>query len=124
MALTKYSGSGEIYWNGRLLAEAHSLDYTLDSQNKEVNTFGKGLAGFSAGPEKVTINIETAIPKAGYEVDFFDVCHRKQEVRIVVNDAGKRRTFACWCDSVNPKRTVDGAAAASVKLTGKPVGSL
>lgn len=124
MSLTKYLGPAEIYCNGRLLAEATSISVRTMSNNSRVRTMKKGLAGFSAGPTEVEIKIESAVPRAGYEVDFKTVCERKGAVEIIHADAGGvRRRYEGWVDDCEQSQGTDNAATLSVSFVGKPFGS-
>lgn len=124
MSLTKYQGPGEIYANGRLLAEAASITVRTMSNSNKVRTMKKGLAGFSAGPTEVEIRIESAVPKAGYEVDFKTACERKLTMEIIHVDAGNvRRRYEGWIDDVEQGQSNDAAATLSANFVGKPVGS-
>lgn len=124
MSLTRYQGPGEIYANGRLLAEAQSITVRTLSNNNKVRTMKKGLSGYSAGPTEVEIKIESAVPRAGYEVDFKGICERKETVSIVHNDAGNiRRRYEGWIDDVEQGQSNDNAATLSASFVGKPVGS-
>ena len=124
MSLTRYQGPGEIYANSRLLAEAASITVRTMSNNNKVRTMKKGLAGFSAGPTEVEIRIDSAVPKAGYEVDFKTIVERKLAMEIVHVDAGGvRRRYEGWVDDCEQGQSTDAAATMSMNFVGKPVGS-
>jgi hypothetical protein len=122
--LTQYEGAGEFYINGRLQAEASSCKVNFQSRDNEVMTMQKGFAGFSDGPARVEISVDCAIPKAGYEFDFFNVCVRKQKVRAVVVIAGQRKNFECRVTDHSETTSDSAAAGLSVTLVGKMIGKL
>lgn len=122
-SIEEYSGTAQVVFNSRVLAECDEATVNIMSQNQEVNTFAKGLAGFSRGPTKVEIDLSSAIPAAGYEVDFEDLVIRKLPCSVVMIDAGRRRRYEGWLDSTSKARSVSAPAKASIKFIGKPVGS-
>jgi hypothetical protein len=121
--MDQYSGTAQVIFNNRVLAECDEATCNIMSQNQEVNTFKKGLAGFSRGPTKVEISLGSAVPIAGYEVDYEDLCVKKLPCVVVMIDAGKRRRYEGWIDTVDKARSTSASAKATVKFIGKPVGS-
>lgn len=125
MALSKYKGAGEIYINGRLIAEATDMEFTIRSNDNKVMTMQKGMAGFSDGPTEVEGTINSAVPKAGYDHEFLDTILDKKEVRVTWITAGNRRVTAEGrfgelrerFDSASP-------ASSSIPFMGKILGSL
>ena len=70
------------------------------------------------------MDIDTAVPKAGYEVDFWDVLRKKEEVAVVIISGGKRRAVEGRVMSFDESKSDSGPATASVSIVGKPIGSL
>ncbi len=118
--LTKYEGVGEIYVNARLLAEASKMTVTITSNDNEVNTMKRGFAGFSDGPTKVAISVESAIPKKGFESDFVTAVVQKKAVRITVKSGGKRITVNGRFTQSEFSNSVDAPAL----LTGQFMGGV
>lgn len=56
------------YYNNNQLAEEVELSIERMSGAQEQHTVLKGLAGFSPGSPKMTINVKSAIPAAGFEI--------------------------------------------------------
>ena len=110
-AFTKYEGPAKIQINGRTIAEATSSTMRASSGGKPVFTMIKGLAGPSNGPESGECEIESAVPKAGLDLDFIGILKRKEEVEIVVRSHGKVISVPAWCDSWELRNSVDGAAS-------------
>ena len=68
MAIT-YSRPGYISVAGRVLLQVMKIDVKFDSGNKDVDTLLLGRAGHSLGPQKVSIDVSSAVPAAGIEGD-------------------------------------------------------
>lgn len=123
MAFGTYEGAGELYLNGRLLAEISECEYSLTSNDTEVMTMQKGFSGFSDGPEQVRITFQTAIPKAGYEHDYEDAIRNKRTVRFVFIDGSKRRVSDGRLIEKSSSRSTSAAATSSLTFVGAPVGA-
>jgi hypothetical protein len=123
MSFGDYEGAGELYYGGRLLAEITECSYRLESNNNDVDTMQKGFTGQSKGPRRVVISFTTAIPKAGYEVDFHAVLAGDRTVRFVFKDGDKRRTAEGKIQSHESSRSTGAVANTSYEFRGAPVGS-
>lgn len=123
MSFGDYEGAGELYYNGRLLAEISECTYRLEANNNDVDTMQKGFAGQSKGPRRVVISFTTAIPKAGYERDFHDVIERDRTVRFVFVDGDKRRTSEGKLQSHESSRSTGASASTAYEFRGALVGS-
>ena len=124
MALTKYEGRGEVYYQGRLLVEIKSARVALASNDNEVTTMAKGFAGFSDGPERAQVDLDTAVPKAGYEADYWAAITGMLDVVLVIVSGGERRAIEGRFISLDETKSDTAAAASSVNFVGKPIGSL
>ena len=122
--LTKYEGAAEVQIGGRTLAEATKARVSIRANDNKVNTMRKGFAGFSDGPTEAEVTIDTAVPKEGYEVDFWDAVKRKRELRVVIVKAGRRRTIVGRAQSLDEDAAENAAASGSVTIMGVPVGEL
>lgn len=121
MALKHYEGEGELYFNGRLLGEAHSVRWRLLSNNQKVYTFRGGMAGRSKGPRESEATIETAIPIEGYEADFYAACRDDADVTLVFIEGGKRHAVDGWIEDVESGRAVNQTASKTANfMGGKP----
>lgn len=118
-----YEGPAKVYVNGRLLAEATRVSLDLNANNSQVVTMVEGLAGKSDGPRTVTGTIETAIPRRGYEVDFFDLVRSGETFDLVYVSGGKRHTCEVWAETAGLANGTQQAAAKSVSIVGKYLGS-
>lgn len=64
-----YSRPGFISVAGRVLLQVMKVDVNFDSGNKDVDTLLLGRAGHSLGPQKVSIDVSSAVPASGIEGD-------------------------------------------------------
>lgn len=58
-----------VYINSRLLAQELSVTIRRDTKAIEVETCALGLAGYSPGAARMMIDVESAVPEAGFEFD-------------------------------------------------------
>lgn len=65
----QYSRPGYISVGGRVLLQASKIDVKFDSGNKDVDTLQLGRAGHSIGPQKVSVDVSSAVPASGIEGD-------------------------------------------------------
>lgn len=59
----------KIYANGSLLVEEASVTMKRSSNAQMIKTVAKGFAGVSKGAPMTTVQISSAVPSAGYELD-------------------------------------------------------
>lgn len=119
--LTVYEGPGEIQLGSKTLAEATSVRITIAPNAASVVTMKKGMAGFSDGAVSCTLAVESAVPKAGLEVDFIDLCINLRPVTVSVLFAGKRYSFDGKVTDLSTSNAVGSAASASFTVTtGRP----
>ena len=119
-----YSRPYTIAESGAALAEAESVEITINSNDKPVRTLLKGLAGFSDGAEDVGLTIRSALPRTGFERDFgaWAIAHRN--VEFAVREANKISTFKGRILTVTSASTVDAPNAVNVTFQGRLLASL
>lgn len=121
MAMTQYQGPAEIQCNGRSLAEAITVRVSVTPNSTPVRTMKKGLGGRSRGPVECTIDVESAIPKAGYEVDFMRLCVEDADITIVTLGGGTRKAYDAFITNVSEAFGVQQAASSTfTAMSGKP----
>ena len=120
MALDRYEGPGEVQFNSRTLAEAMSISVSIASNNTEVLTMKKGLAGRSAGPKRSELSIENAVPKGGLEQEFIKMCVTDQDVTIVHKFAGKDYIYEGWIQDVEASQSTDSPASLNFTVIAGP----
>ena len=118
--MEKYEGPAEVYVRGRLLVEAKSCRARTSNNNNKVYTMAKGLAGPSRGPIESEIQLESAIPKAGYERDWLGHLLAGDFLKVVIKTGGRRIEFNCWCEDQEIQNSTDAAAVENVTLMGGP----
>lgn len=100
-----------MFIGANLLAEATRVRISINGNNRRVFTMRRGLAGRSRGPLESEIQVDNAVPIDGLEEEFYEKVVDNEDVRIVVDQAGKRLQFDCWIDSIESEQTTDGAAS-------------
>lgn len=120
--LSDYEGAAEVYFNGRLQAEAESVRVRTTSGDNEVTTMQRGFSGFADGPQKVEIEVTSAALKMGYETDFEIAVLRKAKIEIVVVNGGKRRRYAGRFTSAEFSSSATDKSSISGSFVGKAVG--
>ncbi len=116
--IQQYEGAGTIGINGRILAEATKFTWTISTNDNEVLTMRKGLAGFSDGVTKIEITIESAVPRVGLESPWFDYILKRKPVSATFKFGGKRVTVAGRFSTLDGSQDVSSAASATVKFVG------
>lgn len=91
--MSAYSPPGFIIYRGRPSLEARSIGVKGDSGNKDVITLLKGRAGHTPGPFMATLDVKSAVPSTGPEVDWFLVCASGEEVELGFKIAGNTYNF-------------------------------
>ena len=60
-----YSAPGFIDYDGVPALQPNSVDFNIETDNKDVNTLLLGRAGHSAGSKSVKASVMSAVPQAG-----------------------------------------------------------
>lgn len=115
-----YEGPGTVLVNNSLLMEAQQVRVSVQSNNREVMTMRKGLAGRSKGPRRSEISIECAVPRDGLEQDFDQSLLDDANVVVVVVMAGTRYQFEGWIDSYEHSQSQDGPAGFNFSIVAGP----
>ena len=89
---TIYSGPGFVTVNAVPVLQSSSIDFDVDTQNKDVQTLLLGTAGFSVGPQKVMVRVENAVPQSGLEFDWVGIALAQAVVTLGFKIAGKMYT--------------------------------
>jgi len=93
---TVYSGPGFVTINAVPVLQSSSIDFDVDTQNKDVQTLLLGTAGFSVGPQKVMVRVDNAIPQSGMEFNWVALALAQQVVTLGFRLAGT--TYTCTGD--------------------------
>lgn len=116
-----YSNPGFIDYSGVPALQPSSVDFNIETDNKDVNTLLLGRAGHSAGAKSVKASVDSAIPQAGMEIDWVGIANAQAEVNLGFHLAGK--VYNCKGDvrSVKLSTSVDKANAVSFEFNGRIV---
>ena len=71
---------GALFADGQLLVECQTITVNHDPKLNVINTMQKGFAGVSPGSEEATIDVASAMPRAGVE---YDAIAAMQDIEIV-----------------------------------------
>lgn len=113
-----FEGRGQIFFNGRVIADATKVNLKINTNDNDVTTFGGGYAGSSDGATTTDITIDLAVARKGFESDFLMVVTQRKPVSITMKAAGKRITVGCKVRDFDLTQDVASAASASLTLKG------
>lgn len=118
-----YSGPGLVLYNGVPVLQASSITYKVETDNKDVVTLALGRAGFSAGPKKVQVSVDNAIPASGMEYDWPAIAEAQQQVSLGFVIAGVTRNATGDVRSVDVKTSTESANMVSFEFHGTSAGA-
>lgn len=105
--------------NGKLLSEEASVTVTQNSGAQVVNTTAKGFAGVSPGAGNTEIDVDNAVPAAGFEYDPTDPMYNNEPVELAVTlSNGDTLTCKGFIMSQSFKHAVNSESSLSFKFTG------
>jgi hypothetical protein len=119
--VSEYSKAYTMRFNGVSMAEVSEAVETITSNDKEVETLSKGMAGHSDGPEMVRYTAKTAIPIAGYERDFAEFCRTHKTVTLEMVGGGKSTTAEGRFTEVTTRSSVGTPNETDFTFTGRIV---
>jgi len=105
--MAEYSKRGTLKMNGIPLAEVQEFQEQISSNDKEVLTMAKGMAGHSDGAEMVKLSWKNAVPFAGFEVDFADFAVQHKTATFSIRLANKETTYQGRFTEVNASSSVE-----------------
>lgn len=122
--MAAYSTPGVVLYQGTPVLQASSCNYQVITDNKDVNTLVLGRAGHSKGAKKVQIQVDNAIPQAGFEIDWPGIAAAQVEIALTFRIANK--TYNCVGDvrDVDIKSSVDSPNSLSFTFHGRLVSEL
>lgn len=121
MALDHYEGPGRIWLGSNALAEAQTLRWSVNGNNRRVYTMKKGLAGRARGPIEGEITVENAVPISGLEDDYVEKIVDNADVRVTFEMGGKLYSFDGWIDMGDGEQGTEAASRFSFTvIVGKP----
>lgn len=108
------------YFNGSLLAEEGQVSVDVDSKAQEVNTVAKGFAGLSPGAAKVTIQIDSAIPAAGFELNPGRFVRTLQPGEMTIFGANVQLTVKGFITKYSVSHSVNNESKLSLTFEAEP----
>ena len=118
-----YSGPGFVLLGGIPVLQASNITYKVETDNKDVNTLLLGRAGFSAGPRKVQVSVDNAIPAGGLEFNWVAIANAQAEVSLGFKIAGVTYNARGDVRSVDITTSTDAANKVSFEFHGTAVGT-
>lgn len=117
MALGNYT-QGQIFIEGALCAEEVTFSTSFKTNNQDVITQAKGFAGVTPGAGMTDVTIEEAIPRAGFELDFYKWAKNRTAIEIVGWRGSKKLTIKGFIDGIDEKHGVNTNSIASITIKG------
>jgi len=115
MALELYS-QGLIFAQGILVAESVSFTMAAATNDQPVVTQAKGFSGITVGASTTDVSIKSAIPKAGFEVNW----HKWMKERTVIEITGWRgatkQNIKGFIKSIDESHAVNTSSEANISL--------
>lgn len=116
-----YEGPGQVFYQGKLLADAKTVRISHQGNGSDVMTMHRGYAGEAPGAFKSEITIENAVPKGGMEADFTEAMITRKTVRVVVVRGGQRLGYEGKISTEESENSIENAASHSFTVSaGKP----
>jgi hypothetical protein len=112
---------GALFADNQLLAECMNITVNLDAKLNPINTMQKGFAGVSPGSEESTIDVASALPRAGIEYDAIAAMQGVDIVEMVIFAGAKKFKFSGFITKTTLSLGADRAAEFSFSFIGAPV---
>lgn len=119
MALQDYT-KADIFLNGVLIAEATGITVNHRPGKNPVNTMNKGFAGFSPGSASMEVQIESAVPRVGTDMDFVALAYGNTTVDIVFFGRSKKMKSKGQVTDASERYGTDQPASFSLTLVCSP----
>ena len=111
-----------VHVNGSLLAEAVTVEMSLDSDIPDVMTMGRNWAGITKAPIVRGITVQSAIPLPGVEFDAEKAMLKFEEIEVMVqeSDSGKKCTSKGYIVAVPRSGGVGANSTIAFTFKGTP----
>jgi hypothetical protein len=119
-----YSGPFKVRHGGQTLLEQQSARFRIVTGNADVFTAHKGRAGFSRGALRLEIDIDSAIPGDGLEVDWPGLAIAQEEIEGDITIAGVVYGYVGDVREVDQESDSSGGDAKPNKCSHKVAASL
>jgi hypothetical protein len=112
---------GLIFCDGVLAAEEVSFNVDYSTNDNVVVTQSKGFAGITPGAGSTKVSIETAIPRAGYEIDYFQKAVGRTPVEVIGFRGSKKINLKGFIQSIGEKHGVNTTSMGNIEIVcGEP----
>lgn len=121
MGTDKYA-VGAFYLDGMLLTEEISVDLDYDPANSIVVTQQKGFAGITPGAGKITVKVNSAVPRAGFEsgaIDFYAIATGRIPVDMMIDRGGQKLTSKGFLMGISEKYAANSDSAVDFTFVGE-----
>lgn len=112
---------GALFADGQLLVECQTITVNHDPKLNVINTMQKGFAGVSPDSEEATIDVASAMPRAGVEYDAIAAMQGIEIVEMVLFAAAKKYKYKGFITKVGASLGADRSAEFSFSLIAAPV---
>lgn len=110
-----------MFVDGILLSESTTVSVESDPQLQPIFTQQKGFAGVSPGAEQTKISVDSAVPRAGFEVDYLKRAQGVSVVELTFFAHSQKNTTRGFITSVKQSYGVSQAASVSFEFLGEPL---
>lgn len=112
---------GALFADGALLMECQNISVNHDPKLNVINTMQRGLAGVSPGSEEATIDVTSAMPRAGIEYDAITAMRGVEIVEMVLFAGAKKFRYKGFITKVGFALGADKSAEYTFSMIAAPV---
>lgn len=112
---------GTVFFDGQMLVESTSVSVDVDPALNEIHTMQRGFSGVSPGSEKVRIDVNEALPRAGVDYDALSQLQGVEVVDFVLFVGAKKFKTKGFISNLKMNLGVDRAAEYSFSFIGSPL---
>ena len=118
---TDLYANGLMFVDGILVAESVSFTTNYDTKNNVIETQAKGFAGISPGAGTCKVSIVNAIPRAGFEIDYYTRAKQRKAVEFTAVRGTKKLSFKGFLMTIDEKLGVNQSSEGTVDaICGEP----
>lgn len=111
-----------VFLNGKILAEAVSVQTGLESDDQDVMTLLKGFAGITPSPDIRRVKVDNVVPSSGFEFDFEKAKKERTvvECKLQSGATGKAMTSKGFIRNPSIDSGVGKTTVVSFEFVGEP----
>jgi hypothetical protein len=115
---TELYSQGQIFADGQLVADATTVKLDFNTNDNPVFTLAKGFAGITPGAGQTGVSIDQAIPRAGYDYDWFQRAVGRTPVEIVAWRGSKKMNIKGFIQTIGEQLGVNQTSVGSIAIIG------